>query len=312
MIIPPFRDTHVHFFINGKEVSREGILSIGKALLLSGIFEIWEMGFRNANGFEAVELLKEFLNVRVSGVALYKRGSYGSFLGTGISGISEIRAVVEDLSRKGADFLKVINSGIVSPRVDGLISDGGFSFEELKYICSAGREKGLDIVCHASGTRAIEDAIRAGVSSIEHGYMITEELLHMMKEKNISWTPTLYALYAFSETLPEGERIVIERIIKRHMDLIHWGVSTGVKINIGTDSGARGVEHGKAFFEELRLFRKAGLSSDQILSIACMDKKEISKGNYLVVDDFIGKGMIKAVYLRGKDINSIICNLNNL
>lgn len=307
MIIPPFRDSHLHFAINGKEVSREGILTIGKSLLNNGIFEVWDMGIKNASGFEAKEILKDFVHVKVSGIALYKMGCYGAFLGKGISSIHEIENTIEDISRRGADFLKVINSGIVTPRTEKSLFNGNFSFEELKVICSVGRDKGLKVICHANGIRAIEEAISAGVCSIEHGYMMNEELLHFMKEKNVSWTPTLYALFVYSHTLPEDGRRIIEKILREHMDLINFAVSIGLKINIGTDSGARGVEHGKAFFGELRLFKEAGLSFNQIINIACMPVDEIYKGNYLLIEgDFIETGKIHGIYLKGKKIDTIM------
>lgn len=306
MIIPPFRDAHLHFAINGKEISREGILSIGKSLLNHGIFEVWEMGIKNALGFEAKRILKDFINIKVSGLALYKKGHYGVFLGKGISGVDEIEDAIEDISRRGVDFLKVINSGIVTPRTWNNLSRGIFSFEELKVICSIARDKALEVVCHANGMRAIEEAVRAGVSSIEHGYRINEELLHFMKEKDVSWTPTLYALFVYSQTLPEDEQKIIERILREHMDLINYAISAGVKINIGTDSGARGVEHGEAFFGELRLFKKAGLSLNQIINIACMPADEIYKGNYLLVkEDFIETGKIHGIYLKSREITTL-------
>ncbi|MCX7793329.1 MAG: amidohydrolase family protein [Thermodesulfovibrionales bacterium] len=302
MIIPPFRDCHIHFVINGKEVSRDGIISIGKKLLSHGIFEVWEMGFKNASGFLAREILKDFINVKVAGVALYKKGFYGSFLGRGITRMDEVEEVVKEISKKGADFLKVLNSGVIDPRFNNMLSNGGFSFEELRFICSFAREKNLKVICHANGRRAIEEAIMAGVSSIEHGYFITEDLIQLMKERRVSWTPTLFALLAFSRNLSDSEQQVIERILRHHMDLINYANSIGVKINIGTDSGARGVEHGRAFFEELRLLRKAGLSLKEIISITCMPEDEVTKGNYLIIDeDFIETGKLRAIYFKGKE-----------
>ena len=70
---------------------------------------------------------------------------------------------------------------------------------------------------------------------------------------------------------------------------------------VDSDSGAKEVSHGGSFFEEMRLFRRAGLTNEQILSAACMDAGEIEKGNYLLVkEDFIEKGGIEALYVRGE------------
>ena len=81
---------------------------------------------------------------------------------------------------------------------------------------------------------------------------------------------------------------------------MQYAASIGVKLEVGTDSGSKGVRPGESFFKELRLFKKAGLSFEQILSAACLDQAEIEQGNYLLVENnFIETEKVEAVFIKG-------------
>ena len=161
----------------------------------------------------------------------------------------------------------------------------------------------MEFVCHANADKFIRDSITAGTSSIEHGFYVSRETLHMMAENNVAWTPTVFPLESLKSQFESPERRYIEEVIDNHLSSISHAASIGVRLNIGTDSGSRGVEHGYSFFDELRLFHKAGLSLREILPAACMDEKEIEEGNFLLVrKDFIMKRKIEAVYSRGQNV----------
>jgi imidazolonepropionase-like amidohydrolase len=239
--------------------------------------------------------------VKTAVFAISRSGGYGAFLGRPVSGEEEIRQVVKETAQAGADFVKVINSGIVSARENGQVTEGGFSRAELKIICDEAAERNLVVACHANSEKAIEDAVSAGVSSVEHGFFITHTVLHMMAESGVSWTPTIFALAVLSASLAPQEKKYIEGVVEKHLESVFYASSIGVKLNVGTDSGSKEVRHGESFFDELRLFRRAGLSLEAILSCACMDRSEIGKENYLLVEeDFITTGKVAAVYEGGR------------
>jgi imidazolonepropionase-like amidohydrolase len=293
--IPPFRDSHIHFAVNGKTVSDKGIRDIMDNFIKHGIFSVIDMGYKSGEGLRAKRLIGNKLLIKSAGFAIYKRGTYGVFLGKGLSHRSEIKNLIKEIIDSGADFIKIINSGIVHPK--GKISPGGFDFEELRIICEEVKQKDLEVSCHVNGDKAIREAIEAGVSTIEHGYFISKESIHVLKEKNISWTPTIYALKVYSSLLLGNEKEYIEDVIERHLESIYYASTIGARLNVGTDSGSREVHHGISFIEELRLFSKAGLSFNQIIDAACMEKDEIQKGNFLLVEkEFINTGKIKAIF----------------
>lgn len=297
--IPPFRDAHMHFMIDGRPAWTEELPEISAIYRKCGILSAYDMGHKSGIGFAAKKSLDGSFKVKTAGWALYREGGYGSFMGRAVSGKEGIRRAVAELSDAGADFIKVINSGIVSASREKPVTAGGFSAEELKVICQEAGERGLKVAAHANSDRAVRDAILAGVSSIEHGFLISRETVHTMAAAGISWTPTVIGLQSVLPSLADG-KAYMEEVLERHLASIAEASAAGVTLRIGTDGGARDVRHGKSFFEELLMFQKAGLSLQEILAASCMSPGEVDDGTFLLVKkDFIEAQEIDAVYERG-------------
>jgi len=109
----------------------------------------------------------------------------------------------------------------------------------------------------------IKNAIKADVSSIEHGFFISEENIYMIKDYNVEWTPTINALYSITKFLNKEEKKYINSIIDRHIKMVYLTSNIGVKLNIGSDSGSKGIEHCNSFFEEINFFKKLGVDFKQ-------------------------------------------------
>jgi hypothetical protein len=299
--IPPFRDSHIHFTIDGKPASEEQILKIKDDYRNNGIFSVIDMGHKTGNGLMARKILEDFINVKTAGYAIYKKGSHGSFLGKRVTEKEEIKSIIREISDAGADFIKVIVSGVVCPKGGGISTTIGFTPEELKIISGEAKERNLTFACHANADSFIRNSVEEGASSIEHGFYISKETLHMMAEAGVSWTPTIIPLQSLKSQLESPEKRYIDELTDNHLSYINYAVSIGVKLNVGTDSGSRGVEHGRSFLDELQWLQKAGLSLKQILPAACMDMEEMEKGNFLLIKkDFIKTRKIEAIYNNGE------------
>lgn len=251
-------DAHMHFCIDGKEITLMELDKVKSSYINRGIFHIRDMGHRTGIGLKAKELFKNEINIETAGYALYKSGGYGSFLGIPVSGKSEIKEKIGFLYKEGADFIKIINSGIVTTKPANPISNGGFNIEELKIIVFEAKRLGLNVFCHANGDDNIKNAIIAGVSSIEHGFFIKRETIYMLKEKSVVWTPTVNALKSIIKFVTAQEGKYIYNIIDEHLEMLTFANSIGVKINIGSDSGSKGIHHGEAYFEERELLMGIG------------------------------------------------------
>jgi hypothetical protein len=56
--------------------------------------------------------LKDRLEVKTSGYAIYKKGTYGKFIGKGVGSFHDAKELIAQLCQQGVDYIKVINSGI--------------------------------------------------------------------------------------------------------------------------------------------------------------------------------------------------------
>ncbi len=155
------------------------------------------------------------------------------------------------------------------------------------------------MVCHANSDAAVRNAINAGAVSIEHGYFVSRDTLHIMAEARIAWIPTIFALHSLARKCTADGQALIEKTVEKHLSSVSYAASIGVILRIGTDSGSKGTAHGSSFFDELQLFRKSGLTLEQIISAACMDESEIARGNFLIVTrDFT----LREVFKDGKQV----------
>ncbi len=215
-----------------------------------------------------------------TGQALRRKGKYGSFLGNGYSTPRELKAELARLLLAGVDQVKVIVSGVVSFNKYGRVGSPAMSTEELEHVVSRCHSRGLKVMAHANSQAAIERAIKAGVDSIEHGYFITPGLLEAMSARQIAWVPTLIPVAAQLReprvsSLNLQQKNNIDRICREHMDKIAFAAEIGVPLGIGTDSGAPGVKHGSSLFEEMMLYRFAGIAPREILRAATITNAKI-------------------------------------
>ena len=305
--IPPFRDHHIHFLEAGKPVTLDRALALVTEYICRGIFSIREMGTASGLGLAVKKILDQGkegpIRLEACGQALYKKGTYGNFLGRGVSGKKEIREAVKGLAEAGADFLKVIQSGIVSLHREAPITAGGFSREELHVLAEEGRQYGLPLHCHVNGDQAIRQAAVLPAASIAHGFFVTPETLQLLRENRVAWTPTIFALAHLEQGLSAEQRRERDRIIDRHLEAVAYAVSIGVALRVGTDSGAGSLRPGVSFIEELRLLKKAGLSLSQIVDAACQGPEGTRPGDYLQVrEDFITTGVIEQIYRAGRPL----------
>jgi len=106
-------------------------------------------------------------------------------------GIDEVRRAVRTNLKHGADFIKILATGAVLSKG---IPPGAqqYSDEELRVAVEEAARWGRFVAAHAHGTEGIKAALRAGVRTIDHGSMLDDEAIKMLKTGKAWYVPTLY------------------------------------------------------------------------------------------------------------------------
>ena len=288
MICPCFCDHHLHLHGRGPGEYK----MITDTLISNGITKAWEGGDREQRGLEAMGRL----SVRTAGCAIYKKGAYGKFIGKGVATMREAEDAVDLMIEKGADYIKVVNSGVFLPDT-GDISAGGFSLQELKHIIGYVKSKGLEAACHSNGAKAVQEAVEAGAAYIIHGLGISGETLSLMAEKGTAFIPTVSAFACLKKISKTPKGIFnIEKAVGLHLAALKEASLRGVRMLAGSDAGPSFIPYGTSLHEELSLFKRAGLSVEQVLSCAVSGWLEKGAGaDFLVLDGL----SVKKVFIGG-------------
>src|SRR5262249_12322408 len=152
-----------------------------------------------------------------------------------IAGAEEARRAVRQAFYDGADLIKVIvNTG---PRV--------VSLDEMKVIVEEAKRVGKRVAAHAIGDLATRIAAEAGANSIEHAYIVQDDVLKTMAEKGIYLVATDYPADVYALFGDRGEGQMLE---SRNRARLQRAVKAGVKVAFGSDEyyNMRGRTRGQA------------------------------------------------------------------
>jgi imidazolonepropionase-like amidohydrolase len=165
-----------------------------------------------------------------------------------VNGVDEARKAVRQRYKEGADMIKLTaTAGVLS--LGSSADNAQFTDAEIEAIVQTAKDYGFTVAAHAHGAEGMLRAVRAGVSSIEHGSYMTDEIMSLMKKKGTVFVPTLFAgetVVAMSKqegALPEVVRPKAERVGAQIMGTFTRAYREGVLIAMGTDSGVS--PHGK-------------------------------------------------------------------
>jgi len=193
----------------------------------------------------------------------YKPGLFDNGIRDGIAnGPEEGRSIVRYMVKYGADVIKVCETG-------GVLSEGDavgatqLTYEEVKAIVDEATKLGRRVAAHAHGTEGIKIAVRAGVTSIEHGSFLDDEGAKMMAERGTWLVPTLMAGEAVEKLAKSGvlKGLIAEKALAAAAAMrngIKIAYRNHVKIAFGTDSGV--IPHGTNAHEFTLMVEWGGLS----------------------------------------------------
>jgi imidazolonepropionase-like amidohydrolase len=190
--------------------------------------------------------------MQVATLAVGATGGHGDLVGfspyleseefSGIAdGIDEIRKLIRFEIKHGADLIKLIaTAGVLSEEES--VGAPQYSLEEMKAAVNEAAMWGRKVAAHAHGTEGIKRAVRAGVASIEHGSLLDDEAIRMMKERGTYLVADVYnddyILAEFSRIgFPEATIEKEMSIGRKQRESFRRAVEAGVKTAYGTDAG---------------------------------------------------------------------------
>ncbi|WP_408953146.1 amidohydrolase family protein [Lysobacter sp. Hz 25] len=205
-----------------------------------------------------------------------------------INSVDEARQAVRQRYKDGSDVIKITaTGGVLSYAKSGDAPQ--FTVDEVQAIVDAAKDYGYRVAAHAHGTEGMKRAVLGGVTSIEHGTYMTDEVMSLMKQKGTWYVPTIYAGRFVADKakidgyFPEVVRPKAARIGSLIQQTAAKAYKNGVKIAFGTDMGVG--PHGDNAREFLYMV-EAGIPAAVALQAATIRAAEV-----LGVDD---QGVIEA------------------
>jgi imidazolonepropionase-like amidohydrolase len=159
-----------------------------------------------------------------------------------VDGVPEARKGVRHQIKQGADWIKITaTGGVLSVAREGQRPQ--FSEEEIRAIVETAADWGVDVAAHTHGDEGMQRAVRAGVKTIEHGTLMSEETMRLMVDRGTYFVPTITAGKEVAE-LAEVEGYFPELVVPkarelgpRIQDTFGRAWRAGVPIAFGTDAG---------------------------------------------------------------------------
>ncbi|HEV3413530.1 MAG TPA: amidohydrolase family protein [Puia sp.] len=209
----------------------------------------------------------------------YREGLYTepSYTEAVVDGKDACIKAVRQMYKEGADLIKITASGgVLSLEKDGLGAQ--FNDEELKAIVETAKDYGMRVAAHAHGAEAIKRAIRAGVTSIEHGTFMDDEAIALFKKYGTWYVPTIIAGKSVADSAKKpgyfppvitGKALLVGPIIQGTFAKAY---KAGVKIAFGTDAGV--YAHGKNWMEFIYM-TEAGMPALEAIKCATVNASEL-------------------------------------
>ena len=268
-------DCHMHMILDGEAwrgaIRRHSdhpdtawIRSVLECYRDLGFVYLRDGGDRWGAGAEARRLAPEYgITYRTPLAPLCQVGRYGGFIGKNYENLPEYADFVRQARAEGADFIKIMISGLMDFDHFGVLTQEGLPKGQIRELIYIAHEEGFAVMAHANGPRTMEAAAEAGVDSIEHGAYADEDALAAMAERGVVWVPTLSTIGNLrgKGRFSQGD---VCRILDSALENVVRFADMGGLIAPGSDAGAWAVPHGSLTEYDL-LEQALGSSAGEIL-----------------------------------------------
>ncbi len=187
----------------------------------------------------------------------HKSGYYGGMYGKSYDNLKEYRALIEEATAEGADFIKITVTGMLDFDA-GTITGQVLPFDEVKEAVNIAHGEGYAVMAHVNGADSIKRALEAGVDSIEHGFWPDESVIGHFLHADAVWVPTCVTVTNLigAGRYPDDKLTAIKNA--QHA-VLQRASARGVPIACGSDCGAWRVPQGRGTRDELEMLTSLGI-----------------------------------------------------
>ena len=202
-----------------------------------------------------------------------------------VNSVEDARKAVRQRYKQGADTIKITaTGGVLSLAKSG--QNPQFTVAEIEEIVRTANDYGFIVAAHAHGTEGMKRAVLGGVTTIEHGTYMTEEVMELMKERGTYFVPTISAGKFVAEKaeidgyFPPIIRPKAAAIGPVIAETFAAAIKSGVPIAFGTDCGV--CPHGSNA-KEFQYMVEGGMAPMDAIRSATQTAAQV-----LRVDDTVG------------------------
>ena len=300
-LMPGFIDCHVHLRSDGDADPRaqtlsdtDGLVAIrcvcnARRTVEAGITTIRDCGCTRHIDFalRRAAALGIVIAPRLvlSGEYICMTGGHGWNVGCEADGPEGVRLAARKQLKAGADNIKFIaTGGILTPGTE--IGSPQLSMEEMRAGVEEAKKAGKITAAHAHGAQGVKNAIRAGVDSVEHAYLMDQEGADLMCEYGTVLVATSAAV---RNVVNHGTKAGIAPDVVRkaqqgmesHEKTFQRAWRQGVKLAMGTDSGVPFTRHGNNL-DELVYLVAMGLTQMESIQTATLNSAKLLRMDHLI------------------------------
>jgi imidazolonepropionase-like amidohydrolase len=293
-ILPGLINLHGHFSLDGGPAPVESMedetelftamraTSHARQALLAGVTTVRELGSRAGLAIELRDatVLRHISGPRIfaSGLVITMTGGHGWYIGREVDGPEAMRKAIREQIRRGVDLIKIMATGGVA-RPGEKAQAKGLTVAEMRAAVDEAHRADVRTTAHALTDEGVKDAVEAGLDCIEHGIILSDATVALMRERDVPLVSTLSVHQALFRTAPGDPHLDAYKERARNLPSMRRAsfqraVAAGVRIGAGSDAGTVLNPHDN-FVMELEQMVDAGLSAIDALRAATTWAAEI-------------------------------------
>ena len=269
VVLPGLVDAHVHICFDAScdpvfnvrhepppDMMIRGVCN-ARDMLNAGVTTIRTLGTPNDLDLHLRDGIRQGLipgpRIVAAGRSLTVTGGHGHYYRIEADGPAEMREATRLQIKNGVNVIKItVTGGIMTPRVRPGVSK--FDLDEIRAVVNEAHKAGLKVAAHAENPEGVNDALAAGVDSIEHGYfMRNPEGLDRLVDSGAYLVPTLMAYDLIATGVEKG---VPPEAVEKAKAALEYNTSgfraaldAGANIAMGSDAGTAFNDHGRSWRE---------------------------------------------------------------